>query len=54
VMGPCMAVGQAAGTAAAMAARQGATPRSIDVPTLQDTLRQQGAILDIAAAIPKT
>ena len=53
VMGPCMAVAQAAGTAAAIAVRQGVTPRGLDVAELQGVLRDQGAILDIAAAIPK-
>lgn len=49
VMGTCLALGQAAGTAAAMAAADpGWTGdiRSIDVPTLRDTLRTQGAVLD--------
>jgi len=42
---PCMATGQAAGTAAAMAAANGVPTTDIDVPTLQAKLRGQGAIL---------
>jgi hypothetical protein len=40
---PCMATGQAAGTAAALAAKQGTTPRQLDVELLQRTLKEQGA-----------
>ncbi len=40
-----MAVGQAAGTAAALAARGGVAPRVLDVVRLQDTLRSQGAVV---------
>ncbi len=40
-----MAVGQAAGTAAALAARAGVAPRALDVGLLQDTLRAQGAVV---------
>jgi hypothetical protein len=40
-----MAVGQAAGTAAALAARAGVSPRALDVGLLQDTLRSQGAVV---------
>ena len=35
-------LGQAAGTAAALAVRAGVVPRRLDVPTLQEILRQQG------------
>lgn len=42
----CMATGQAAGTAAAMAAAAGVGVKQIDVPALQRRLREQGAILD--------
>jgi 2-polyprenyl-6-methoxyphenol hydroxylase-like FAD-dependent oxidoreductase len=42
---PMMVVGQAAGTAAALALRNGVTPRQIDVGCLQDLLRTQGALL---------
>jgi hypothetical protein len=41
----CMVAGQAAGTAAAMAALQGIAPREVDVPALQDALRRAGALL---------
>lgn len=41
----CMATGHAAGTAAALAARQGARPADIDVGRLQHLLVSQGAIL---------
>ncbi len=45
VMGPCMATGQAAGTAAAMAALAQIRPRSVDVPTLRETLAATGALI---------
>jgi hypothetical protein len=38
-----MCTGQAAGTAAALAAKQNVTPRKLDIKLLQETLRQQGA-----------
>ena len=40
-MVPCMHWGQAAGTAAAIAAKQGISPRKIDIPTLRKTLQSQ-------------
>ena len=40
---PCMAMGEAAGTAAALALNAGVTARDIDVRVLQKTLRAQGA-----------
>lgn len=43
---PCMATGQAAGTAAAMAAGDGKALPGVDVALLQATLREQGAILE--------
>ncbi len=46
VMPPCFAMGQAAGTAAALAAERGISPRRVDVPELQSELRKHGAILD--------
>lgn len=46
VMFTCMAIGQAAGTAAALAIKKGKTPRELDIKKLQDTLRDQGAILE--------
>jgi hypothetical protein len=40
---PCMAMGEAAGVAAAMAVSEGIAPRRIDVSRLQRTLRAVGA-----------
>jgi hypothetical protein len=45
VSGTAMALGQAAGTVAAMACENGGTPRKVSVQSLQDRLRRQGAIL---------
>jgi Dehydrogenases (flavoproteins) len=42
----CMATGQAAGTAAAMAFLQGIAPQEVGIGELQARLREQGAILD--------
>lgn len=44
-MGQCMAMGQAAGTAAALAAETGRDVASIDVDVLRDRLRTEGAVL---------
>ncbi len=44
-MGNMMAVGQAAGGAAALCSQQDVTPRTLDVPTLQQTLRDMGVHL---------
>jgi hypothetical protein len=44
VMGTCMAMGEAAGTAAGLAVKSSIAPREVDVKALQDTLKQQGAI----------
>ncbi len=41
----CMLTGQAAGTAAALAAKLAITPRVLDVKVLQETLREQGVII---------
>ena len=57
-MAQCMAMGQAAGTAAAMATRRrgdghperDGTIRGVDVGALQDQLRHDGAILELEAA----
>ena len=49
VMGTCLAMGQAAGTAAAMCAQSNAwngDVRSVNVGHLRDMLRSQGAVLD--------
>lgn len=45
VMPPCMAMGQAAGTAAALAAERGVPPRQVDAGELRGRLRQDGAFL---------
>ncbi|HOT36658.1 MAG TPA: FAD-dependent oxidoreductase [Candidatus Latescibacteria bacterium] len=45
VMVPCIAMGEAAGTASALSLRDGVAPRAVDVTALQAQLRQQGAIL---------
>jgi hypothetical protein len=45
VMGPSLALGQAAGTAAALAARDAVAPAGVDVAELQDDLQRQGALL---------
>lgn len=44
-MVPCMHWGQAAGTAAAIAVKQGVSPRKVDIPTLRKTLESQGVNL---------
>lgn len=44
-MGPCCAMGQAAGTAAALAAQQDVSPRALDVRQVQDALLKEGAYL---------
>lgn len=45
VMAPCMAIGEAAGTAAALAANANTPPRSVDVSELRKTLTQAGALV---------
>ncbi|MEX2378593.1 MAG: FAD-dependent oxidoreductase [Dehalococcoidia bacterium] len=45
-----MGMGQAAGTAAAMAAQAGVTTREVSMTGLQDRLTAASAILDPAAA----
>lgn len=45
VMGTCMAMGQAAGTAAAMCVKDDVSPTELDILRLQNVLRDQGAIL---------
>lgn len=42
----CLACGQAAGTAAAMAALAGVAPRQVDVGALRDRLRRDGVLLE--------
>jgi 2-polyprenyl-6-methoxyphenol hydroxylase-like FAD-dependent oxidoreductase len=46
-MVPIMAIGQAAGTAAALCARDGVSPRRLDVQALRVTLRAQNALVDL-------
>jgi len=46
VMATCMAIGQGAGTAAALAARTGVTPRDLDADLLRRRLIEQGALVD--------
>jgi hypothetical protein len=45
ITGTCMAMGQAAGTAAALAAAGNCSPRTLDIASLRATLLAQGAIL---------
>jgi succinate dehydrogenase/fumarate reductase flavoprotein subunit len=45
VMPPCFAIGQAAGTAAALAIETGVSPRRADVGLLRATLEDQGALI---------
>jgi hypothetical protein len=54
VIGSCMAMGQAAGLAAALSAWQGRTPRELSVPVLQNALRRQGARLGDDEGAQKT
>ncbi len=51
-MAQCMAMGQAAGTAAALAVAGDHDPREIDASRLRDRLRRDGAIVDLDAAVP--
>ena len=45
VMGTCMAIGEAAGTAAGMAAVRKTRPRNLDVAELRQTLTEAGALV---------
>jgi len=45
-MAQCMAMGQAAGTAAALCVTQNRQPRDLNVQLLQDKLRESKAILE--------
>ena len=49
-MAQCMAMGQAAGTAAAQAVANRRDPREIDIIVLRDRLRGDGAVLELADA----
>ena len=46
VMAVCMAMGQAAGTAAAIGSKKGLTMSRMDIPLLVQTLKEQGAVID--------
>jgi len=46
VMAQCVAMGEAAGTAAALAVRHGCSTRQVDTEVLRQALIAQGAILD--------
>ncbi len=48
----CLATGQAAGTAAALAVREGVTPAELDVSLLQRDLESQGVDLGLPQASP--
>jgi glycine/D-amino acid oxidase-like deaminating enzyme len=48
-MGQCMAMGQAAGTAAALALAHHTTPRALRFALLRDRLREMGAVLEVPA-----
>lgn len=47
IMGTCMAVGEAAGVAAAMSVHKGISPDALCVSDLRDALRERGAILEL-------
>jgi len=51
VMSTSMAVGQAAGTAAALSAKAAVAPRRMDVRALQATLTAQGAVLEVPVPV---
>ena len=53
-MGSAMCLGQAAGTAAALAANTGVAPRGLDSDKLRDALRGQDAIVDLDAVRDRT
>jgi len=46
VVGPCMSIGQAAGTAAALCVDKSVAPRSLDIKLLKKTLKSAGVPLD--------
>jgi hypothetical protein len=52
VTGPCFVMGQAAGTAADLALRDGITPREVDVRALQARLEADGVFLGTGALQP--
>jgi hypothetical protein len=50
----CWLTGQAAGTAAALAANNGVQPRAVDIAELQGALRKQGVFLQDRAQAAAT
>jgi hypothetical protein len=46
IMSTCMALGEAAGTAAMLSLHEEVAPRDLDAQLLRDQLRQQGAVVD--------
>lgn len=46
VMGTCMAMGQAVGTAASICVKNGFLPRDVDIKVLRTILMEQGAVLN--------
>jgi len=52
VMAPCMAMGEAAGMAAAQLAQRGVSFSEVDIPKLREDLRKAGAIVDMDALPP--
>jgi len=52
VSGACFAMGEAAGTAAALALSGNTIPRDIAVEKLQQTLKQQGAFIGRGQSVP--
>ena len=53
VSGACFAMGEAAGTAAALALSGNTIPREVAVEKLQQRLRQQGAFIGRDQAVPE-
>ncbi len=53
VSGACFAMGEAAGTAAALALDGNVLPRDIDAGKLQNQLQQQGAFIGRDQAVPE-
>ena len=53
VSGACFAMGEAAGTAAALALRGNRVPRDIAIEKLQQALKQQGAFVGRDQAVPE-
>ena len=52
VSGACFAMGEAAGTAAALALSGNTRPRDIDVSKLQGVLKRQGAFIGREQSVP--